>query len=260
MLLAVDIGNTNITFGCYKEDELIFVSRMYTEKRKSSDEFAVKLLDMFSLYKVSADDFSGAILSSVVPQLTDIISRAIKLTIGKNPLLVGKEHNGNLKVDILPIEQLGADLICGCVGAVKKHKLPCLVVDMGTATKILAIDENEYFVGCIISPGVKVSLDALASNAALLPSISFTKPKNVVGTNTVECMQSGSVYGAATMIDGLTRRMSDELGFKSPTIVSTGGYSKGIIPCCETEIVYDENLLLDGLREIYLKSKEKNYG
>lgn len=255
MILAIDMGNTNITLGAYKENKLLFVSRMYTERHKSSDEFAVNLLDIFSLYGVSPDDFSGAVLSSVVPELTDIISKAVKLTIKKEPLLVGKDHNGNLKIEVLPIEFLGADLICGCVGAIEKYPLPCLVVDMGTATKILAIDKNGYFVGCTISPGVKISLDSLATNAALLPSISFTKPKSVVGTNTVECMQSGSVYGTAAMIDGLAKRMIEELKFENTTIVSTGGYSKGIIPCCETQnIIYDENLLLDGLKAIYDKA------
>lgn len=252
MVLVIDMGNTNITLGCYDNEKLVFVSRMYTERHKSCDEFAVGLLDILNLYGVSPTDFSGAILSSVVPELTDIISKAVNLVIKKKPLLVGKEHNASLKIDILPIDQLGADLICGCVGAIKKYPLPCLVVDMGTATKILAIDKDGYFVGCTISPGVKISLDALASNAALLPSISFTKPERVAGRNTVECMQSGCVYAAAATIDGLSSRIIKELHFENATIISTGGYSKGIVPCCETKgIIYDENLLLDGLKAIY---------
>lgn len=253
MILAIDMGNTNITLGAYKENKLIFVSRLYTQRKKSADEFAINILDIFNLYGVSPKDFTDAILSSVVPELTGIISKAVMLTIGKEPLLVGKDCNGNLKVEILPVEQLGADLICGCVGAISKYPLPCLVIDMGTATKILAIDKSGYFVGCIISPGVKISLDALTSGAALLPSVNFTKPQKVVGTNTTECMQSGSVYGTASMIDGLISRMTKELSFEKPTLVSTGGYSKGIIPCCENEIIYDENLLLDGLKIIYDK-------
>ncbi len=251
MILAIDIGNTNITLGCYDGERLVFVSRMYTERHKTGDEFAAQLSEIFNLYSVKLQSFSGAVLSSVVPELTNAMIRAAELTIKKTPILVGGQHNGRLKVEILPIEQLGSDLIAGCVGAIKKYPLPCLVVDLGTATKVLAIDKNGYFVGCTISPGVKISLDALASNASLLPSINFTKPERAYGTNTVECMQAGIVYGTAAMIDGLTKRIANELGFNNPSIVATGGYSKGIAPCCEAPIIYDENLLLDGLKIIY---------
>lgn len=256
MILAIDIGNTNITLGCYDRGELIFVSRMFTERHKASDEFATQLLEIFKLYSVSPSDFSASVLSSVVPELTDTLVRALEATLKIKPVLVGKENNGKLKVEVLPIEQLGADLICDCVAACEKYPLPCLIVDMGTATKILAVDGNGYFVGCTISPGVKISLDALASKAALLPSISFTKPRHVAGTNTIECMQSGCVYGTAAMIDGMIERMNEELNFGKATVVATGGLSKGIIECCKTSIIYDENLTLDGLKVILEKSEK----
>lgn len=255
MLLCIDMGNTNITLGCYKNNELLFVSRMYTAKQKSSDEYAIELLDIFNLYNVNPTDFSGCIFASVVPQLTDPIVRAVKRTTGIEPLLVGEKYNGELKVKILPVSYLGADLIAGAVAAIAKYPLPCLVADLGTATKILVIDEDGEFKGCTIAPGVKISLDALASGTALLPSISFTKPETCVGRNTVECMQSGSVYGTAAMLDGMIERISEELSFKNPTVVATGGYSQGIIPCCKKEITFDENLLLDGLKVIYEKAK-----
>ena len=254
MLLCIDMGNTNITLGCYKNNELLFVSRMYTAKQKSSDEYAIELLDIFNLYNVNPTDFSGCIFASVVPQLTDPIVRAVKRTTGIEPLLVGEKYNGELKVKILPVSYLGADLIAGAVAAIAKYPLPCLVADLGTATKILVIDEDGEFKGCTIAPGVKISLDALASGTALLPSISFTKPETCVGSNTVECMQSGSVYGTAAMLDGMIERISEELSFKNPTVVATGGYSQGIIPCCKKEITFDENLLLDGLKVIYEKA------
>ncbi len=253
MLLAIDMGNTNITLGCYKENELLFVSRMYTAKEKSSDEYAIELLDIFNLYGVDPKDFSGCIFASVVPQLIDPIVRAVKKAVGVEPVLVGEKHYGGLKVDILPISYLGADLIAGAVGAIAKYPLPCLVADLGTATKILVIDRDGTFRGCTISPGVKISLEALTKGTALLPSISFTKPESCVGTNTVHCMQSGSVYGTAAMLDGLIERINEELGFESPTVVATGGYSQGIIPCCKTKMIFDENLLLDGLKVIYEK-------
>ena len=252
MLLAIDMGNTNITLGGYDGDRLVFVSRLFTARNKSSDEYAINLLDIFNLYKVNPSDFTGAILASVVPELT---VSAVKRTTGIEPITVGGEHNGNLKIEILPVSQLGADLIAGSIGAIRKYPLPCLVADLGTATKILAIDKDGTFRGCTISPGVKISLDALARGTALLPSVSFTAPKKAIGENTTECMQSGIVFGTAAMLDGLIRRISKELGYDNVTVVATGGYSPAIIPSCETDIIYDENLLLDGLREIYEKSQ-----
>lgn len=257
MLLAIDMGNTNITLGAYDGDRLVFVSRLYTARHKSSDEFAIDLLDIFNLYNVKPSDFDGVILASVVPQLTEHIINAVKRTTGIEPLLVGEKYNGNIKLDILPVSQVGADLIAGVIAAESKYPLPCLVADLGTATKILVIDKNGYFKGCTISPGVKISLDALAQGAALLPSVSFTAPKKAIGENTTECMQSGIVFGTAAMLDGLFERITEELGDDNVTVVATGGYGKSIIPSCKTKIIYDENLLLDGLKEIYTVAKKE---
>lgn len=251
MILTIDIGNTNITLGGYNGEKLVFVSRMYTARNKTADEYATGLLDLICFHNLLPEDFDGAVLSSVVPQLTEVFSRAVYMTIKRTPIIVGEKHHGGLKVEVLPISSLGADLIAGCVGALSKYPAPCIVADLGTATKLLVLDKDGYFSGCIIAPGVKISLDALASSAALLPSISFTKPDRVIGTNTVECMQSGSVYGTAAMLDGLIRRIKNELGEETVTVVATGGYSRGIIPCCEEKIIFDENLVLDGLRVIY---------
>lgn len=233
MVLAIDMGNTNITLGCYKNKKLLFVSRMYTERNQTGDELAVKMLELFRLYNVSPADFSGAVLSSVVPQLTEAVSRACELTIKRKPVIVGERNHGGLKVEVLPVSALGADLIAGCVGAIEKYPLPCLVIDLGTASKILVIDKDGYFLGCTIAPGVKISLDALAESAALLPAISFTKPKRAIGTNTVECMQSGSVFGTAAMIDGMTKRILSELPEKRATVVATGGLSRGLFPAAK---------------------------
>ncbi len=255
MLLAIDMGNTNITLGAYKNEELIFVSRLYTSRHKSSDEYAIDLLDIFNLYNVSPSDFTGCVFASVVPELTQTVSLAVKHTIGIEPIVVGAEYYGDLKVEILPVSYLGADLIAGAVAAREKYPLPCLVCDLGTATKIIVVDKDGTFLGCTISPGVKISLDALAKNAALLPSISFTTPKKAIGENTTECMQSGIVFGTAAMLDGMIKRIRNELGYEECTLVATGGYSTGIIPCCEEKLIYDENLLLDGLKAIYKRAK-----
>lgn len=250
MLLTIDIGNTNITLGVYRDEELLFVSRMFTARQKTSDEFAADLLNIFKLYEVSARDFSKAVMSCVVPEIEESVIRAVKMVTGQKPVIVGAENHGSFEIDVLPVSAVGADLICAAVAAKAKYPLPCLVADLGTATKIIAVDESGKFVGCTISPGVKISMDALAERTSLLPSVSFKAPKMAVGTNTAECIQSGVVFGTAAMLDGLVKRISNELSFKNATVVATGGYSRGIIPCCETEIIYDENLLLDGLREI----------
>ena len=250
MLLTIDIGNTNITLGAYRDEKILFVSRMFTARNKTSDEFAAELLNIFKLYEVGATEFSKVVMSCVVPEIEDSVIRAVKMITGKKPAIVGAENHGSFKIDILPVSAVGADLICAAVAAKAKYPLPCLVADLGTATKIIVVDRDGRFVGCTISPGVKISMDALAAKASLLPSVSFKAPEKAVGANTAECIQSGVVFGTAAMLDGLIRRISNELSLKNATVVATGGYSRGIISCCETEIIYDENLILDGLREI----------
>ncbi len=254
MLLAVDVGNTSITIGAYKNEKLIFTARLYTDRQKNAEEYTADLLGILDSHSVRGEELEGAIISSVVPEITAYFSSAVTKVIGKEPLLVGEKYNGNLKVEILPISHLGADLIAASVGATQKYPLPCLVADLGTATKILVIDKEGLFRGCTISPGVKISLDALAKNASLLPEISLERPERAIGENTVECMQSGIVYGTAAMLDGLVKRIKAELEDEAVTVVATGGYSKTIAECCETEIIYDENLLLDGLKAIYNKA------
>ena len=250
MLLTIEIGNTNITLGAYRDEKLLFVSRMFTARNKTSDEFAAELLNIFKLYEVGATEFSKVVMSCVVPEIEDSVIRAVKMITGKKPAIVGAENHGSFKIDILPVSAVGADLICAAVAAKAKYPLPCLVADLGTATKIIVVDRDGRFVGCTISPGVKISMDALAAKASLLPSVSFKAPEKAVGANTAECIQSGVVFGTAAMLDGLIRRISNELSLENATVVATGGYSRGIIPCCETEIIYDENLILDGLFEI----------
>lgn len=257
MLLTADIGNTSICVGAYKGENLVFTARLYTDRHKSADEYTLSLKDILKLNGISQESFSGAIVSSVVPEVTDDFSLAIEKITGQKPITVGKEHNGNLKIEILPVSALGADLIAASIGAISKYPLPCLVADLGTATKIIVIDKDGIFRGCTISPGVKISLDALTQNASLLPEISLTKPERAIGENTVECMQSGIVFGTAGMLDGLIKRIKKELKEEKVTVVATGGYSKAISECCETEMLYDENLILDGLKVIYEKA-EKN--
>lgn len=250
MVLAVDVGNTNIVLGAYNNDELMFVSRVSTQKYKTEDQYAIEFSDILNLYGCKKRDFDGAIISCVVPPLQMTLIKAIDKLLGCKVITVSHENSAGLEIKIDNPAILGADLICGAVAAIKKYGTPCIVIDLGTATKISAIDENGAFLGCSIMPGVGISLDALSSGTAQLPQIGFKTVENVIGTNTVDSMTSGIVYGTASMLDGMITKYKKVLGENAHSI-STGGFSGVISPHCESEIIYDPNLILDGLYYIY---------
>jgi len=253
MILVGDIGNTSVSIGAYEGERLLFSSRMTTDKNKDCDGYKAEILDIFSRYGVSAEDFSGSIVSSVVPEVTEGVTGAFREITGTEPLTVGEKYNGNLKVEILPVSQLGADLVAGAVGALDAYTMPCVVIDIGTATTVTVLDRNGALLGGTIAAGVRLTLKALTENTAQLTSIPIEAPTSVIGTNTMACMQSGLVYGTAAMLDGLLERIELELG-EAPTVVATGGLSREIIEHCKANIIYNENLLLDGLRAIYEKN------
>lgn len=254
MLLAIDIGNTNITLGAYDGDVLHFTARLATDQKKTADQYAIDLKDILTLHNVEYINIEDCIISSVVPAVGSAISRAVSLLCDIVPLNLGPGVKTGLNIKIDNPAQLGADLVAGAVGAISEYTLPCVVIDMGTASTISVIDKNGAFLGGVIAAGVGLTLKALCENTSQLPSIDIIAPQSVIGTNTVECMRSGLVLGTASMLDGLIERISDELG-EVPTIVATGGLSKEIITHCKTEILYNENLLLDGLKEIYERNK-----
>ena len=253
MLLTIDIGNTNITLGAYDEDRLVFVSRMATDKSRTDDQYAIELKSILELHNAKNLSFSGCAISSVVPELTFIMANATEKITGEAPLILGPGVKTGINILADDPSQAGADLVASAVAAANLYPLPCFVIDLGTATKINVIDENGSFCGCIIAPGVGISLEALSSKTSQLPSISLTTPKKAIGTNTVDCMQSGVVFGTAAMLDGIIDRINDELG-ETATVVATGGLSKEIINYCKNDIIYNEHLLLDGLRFIFEKN------
>lgn len=254
MLLTIDIGNTNISIGSYKGDDLIFVSRLATDRSRTEDQYAIELKSILKLYNIKSQSFSACAISSVVPELTEVISCAANKIIGIKPLVLGPGVKTGIKILADDPAQAGADLVAASVAAANLYPQPCFVIDLGTATKINVIDNNS-FCGCCIAPGVGISLEALSSKASLLPSISLTAPKKSIGTNTVDCMKSGVVFGTAAMLDGLCYRMEKELGRKVKSFVATGGLSKEIIKSCEHNIVHDSELILKGLKIIYDKNK-----
>ncbi|MBQ4101222.1 MAG: type III pantothenate kinase [Oscillospiraceae bacterium] len=255
MLLAIDIGNTNIVVGGYKDDELLFLSRMRTDHLKTKDEYAVILRSVTKLHGYLREDLTGAIISSVVPALVSTIRDAL-LMINKDArvLTVGPGMKTGLNIKLDDPATLGSDLVCVSVASLAKYKQPSIVIDMGTATTISAIDRNNAYLGGSIIPGIRTSMEALALNTALLQHISFdTAPKSVIGSNTIDAMLSGAIFGNASQLDGMIARYKEELG-DDLTVIATGGAAPLIIKHCVQDIVYDENLLLDGLNILYKKN------
>ena len=253
MLLAIDIGNTNVTLGLFEEDLLKGTARLATDPRKTADEYAIDIKDVLALHGEDISFVEDCIISSVVPAVGAAISQAVSMLCHTVPLMLGPGVKTGLNIKIDNPAQLGADLAAGAVGALAEYTMPCIIIDMGTATTISVLDRNGAFLGGVIGAGVRMTIKALAEGTAALPAIGISTPKSVIGKNTVDCMQSGIVLGTAAMLDGLIDRIEDELG-EAATVVATGGLSKEIIALCKNDIIYNENLLLDGLRLIYEKN------
>ena len=250
MILAVDIGNSNIVLGGMEGQTIIFEARIRTDATKTSDEYCVDLKNILDIYGVKASALEGAIVASVVPQVLNSIKTAIKKLTGKNVLVVGPGLKTGLNIKVENPSQTGADLVVGAVAALREHKPPMIVIDMGTATTMIVLDETGAFIGGAISPGVKISMDALTDRTALLPGLQLDQPRKAIGRNTIDCMRSGIMLGTACMIDGMVERMEAELGQKT-TVVATGGIAKFVLPMCRREILYDKDLLLKGLAILY---------
>ncbi|MGI5897033.1 MAG: type III pantothenate kinase [Oscillospiraceae bacterium] len=255
MVVAVDVGNSVISIGAYAGTELLFVSRIGT-RNATVDEYAVKLRQVFDLHGHSPEEVEGAIVSSVVPPLSPRLCEALRLLCGVRVYTVGPGLKTGLNIKIDNPSQLGSDLVCVSVAATAKYPAPAVVIDMSTATTFSAIDSHKNQVGCTIVPGMEFSLNALAEGTAQLQKIDLGEPvRSVIGHNTIESMRAGSVYGTAAMLDGMIARFREELG-ESLTVIATGAQVEHILPVCREQIIYDENLLLDGLRLIYEKNQK----
>lgn len=255
MLLAIDIGNTNIVIGCIENDNILFKARIATDRLRTSDQYGVEIKNMLEAYGVQIKDIDDCIISSVVPPVFNSVKTGVIKIIGKQPMVVGPGLKTGLNIHVDVPTQVGSDRIVIAVAALAEYKAPLILMDLGTATTIEVVEPENTYIGGVIIPGVKVSLEALTSRAAQLPGISLDKPKNVIGKNTVDCMRSGMIYGTASMIDGLIDRMQEELGHSS-TIVATGGLAQFITPLCKHEIILEKDLLLKGLNIIYKKNKK----
>ena len=254
MLLAIDIGNTNIVIGCIKDDEIVFKARIATDRTRTSDQYGVEIKNMLEAFGVSREEIDDCIIASVVPPVFNSVQTGVLKVIGKQPMVVGPGLKTGLNIHVDIPSQVGSDLIVAAVAALAEYPAPLVLIDLGTATTIEVIEPENVFIGGLIFPGVMVSLDSLSSHAAQLPGISLDKPKRVVGKNTVDCMRSGMMYGTAAMLDGLIDRIAEELGHES-IIDATGGLAQFVIPLGKHQIILEKELLLKGLNINYKKNK-----
>lgn len=255
MILAIDIGNTNIVIGCIDGEKVCFVERLSTDLAKTELEYAIQFKTLLEIYHIGTKDIQGSIISSVVPPLNNIVKLALEKLLSKAPLLVGPGLKTGLNILMDNPGQLGSDLAVNAVAGLKYYGAPLILIDMGTATTISVVDDKKNYIGGMILPGVKVSLESLVHSTSQLPRISLEPSKKVIGTNTIDCMKSGIVMGQAACVDGMIDRIIDELGYEAPA-VATGGLSGSIIPYCKKKIICDNELTLKGLGIIY----EKNVG
>ena len=253
MLLAIDIGNTNIVIGGIDGGAIAFEARIATDRIKTSDQYGAEIKSMLSLFDVHPRDIDGCIISSVVPPVFNSVRTGVIKVTGKPPMVVGPGIKTGLNIQMDTPSQVGSDRIVIAVAALAEYEPPLILLDLGTATTIEVVGKGSAYLGGCIIPGVRVSLEALTSRTAQLPGIRLDKPKKVIGKNTEDCMRSGIMYGTAAMLDGMLDRVEEELGCAA-TVVATGGMAQFIIPLCRREIRLEKDLLLKGLSIIYQKN------
>lgn len=255
MLLAIDIGNTNVTLGVYN-DSLVCTARLSTDKRQTADQYAIALKDVLALNGIDTKDITGAVIASVVASVGKALKDAIIKLCNINPVVVGPGVKTGLNIKIDNPASLGADLVAAAVAAVAKYPAPSVVIDFGTATTFSVLNKEGCMIGGAIAAGVNLTLGALALNADQLHSVSIEAPASPIGSNTEDCIRSGLLYGTASMVDGMVQNFEQQLGQKV-NVIATGGLANLIVPLCKSNILVDDNLLLEGLKIIYTKNTGK---
>jgi len=250
MLLVIDVGNTNTSLGVYQGDELVRHWRLTTARDRTVDEYGVHARNLFQLAEIDSKEISAVAIASVVPPLNFTLKRMSEVYFNLTPLFIDHSTDTGLPILYDPPSDVGADRIVDAVAARHKYGSPSIVVDFGTATTFDAIDADGRYLGGVITPGITISSDALFQRAARLPRVEITRPVSVIGSTTVGSIQSGLYYGYVALVDGILRRMKDELGEKAK-VVATGGLASLIAKGSELIEVVDENLTLEGLRLIY---------
>lgn len=255
MILAIDIGNTNIVLGCIDEEKTYFLERLSTVKTKTEAEYAIDIKTILEIHGIKPSQIEGAIVSSVVPPLTKNVKKAAEKIVKGEAMVVGPGVKTGLNIMIDNPAQLGSDRVVNAVAGLAEYPVPMIIFDLGTANTACVIDAKRNYIGGMIFPGINTSLNALTANASQLQGISLDEPKQVIGKNTVDCMKNGVIYSNAASLDGIIERIEEELGMKA-TVIATGGLSKIIVPYCKKKIILDDDLLIKGLLIIYKKNKQ----
>jgi type III pantothenate kinase len=254
MLLAIDVGNSNTSLGVYEEERLIAHWRLTTARERTVDEYGVHSRNLFELAGLDFKAITAVAIASVVPPLNFTLRRMSEVYFHHAPLFV--DHNTNTGVPILydPPSDVGADRIVDAVAAIHKYGSPCIIVDFGTATTFDAINERGEYLGGVITPGINISSDALFARTARLPRVEIRRPSSVIGSSTVGSMQSGLYYGYAGLVDGILKRMREELG-ENVRVIATGGLAPLIATGSDYIEEIDDSLTLDGLRLVYERNR-----
>ena len=257
MILTIDIGNASLVFCFVENGEKRCRFVMSADKNRTADEYAAMMQLLAAQKGISLSEVSGTVIASVVPQLTGVTALAVERCTGQRPLIVGPGVKSGLNIRMEDPTELGGDLVAAAVAAVERFPLPCIIIDMGTATAVGVIDAKGCYVGGLICPGVSLSQYSLARSASQLPDVSLDRPKRVIGRNTRDSMRSGIIHGTAAMIDGVIDRVEAELGETAASVVATGVSAELIVPCCRREgILLDEDLVMHGLWSIWRKNRD----
>lgn len=255
MIFLFDIGNTNIVIGIVNEGKINYTYRLLTNAQMTEDEYFQKINNFIIHGHYENTEVEGCIISSVVPALEHIFINMINKYYQIEPKIVGPGMKSGIKIKLENPKQLGADLLCDAVGAYEKYNGPLIIVDLGTATKLLVISGKGEFLGGAIAPGIQGSLENLVSSTAKLFHVSLNKPSSVIGNDTTTCIQSGLIYGHASMVDGMINKIKKELNLSGIKVIMTGGYAPIIKDLVSFPYIFEPNLILDGLLSIYNKNK-----
>ena len=253
MIICVDVGNTIICLGLYENDKFLKSYRVSTNPSETSDEYGIKMTQLLSFDNIKKIDIEGVIIGSVVPRIDPILEKMFVNYFNINPLFVAPGVKSGISIKIENPKELGADLLVGAVGAVNKYKLPLMVIDMGTATTFVYVNEKKELLGGVICAGMKTSYNSLFANTSKLEEVKLAKPTDILGKNTISCLQNGMVYGTSSMIDGIISKFHKAYG--EFNVVLTGGDAKVISGYLDEDVIIDEDLLLDGLYMIYKKNR-----